>query len=147
MISTKRYFVNVDNGMIVPWTSEIESNYKFKEITLKVAMAVERGEISAKDVIDQITKQIRPSTLEQMLDAKMKMNVREGALNLEAQVKEDNTQQDGGTAAPYEVDVPSAAGAKTQKASKKDSDERADKVASVLGDRAGRSAAAAAVKV
>ncbi len=145
MISTSRYFVNVDNGTIVPWTSEIESNYKFKEITLKVAMAVERGEITAKEVVAQITKQIKPSTLEQMLDAKMKMNVREGVLNLEAQVREDNTQKDGGEAAPYEVEVPSAADAKTQKAARKAADERADKVASVLGDKAGR--AAVAVKV
>ena len=106
MISTQRYFIHIENGSIVPWTSEIEDNYKFKEISLKIAMAVERGKISAQEVINQITRQIKPATLEQMLDAKLKMNVREGQLNLEAQVKEDNTQKDTGEAKPYEVQIP-----------------------------------------
>ena len=106
MISTQRYFIHIENGSIVPWTSEIEDNYKFKEISLKIALAVEHGKISAQDVIDQITRQIKPATLEQMLEAKLKMNVREGALNLEEQVKEDNTQKDTGDAAPYEVNLP-----------------------------------------
>lgn len=139
MISTKRYFVNVDNGTIVPWTSEIESNYKFKEITVKVAMAVERGDISVKDVIAQITKQIKPATLEQMLDAKIKMNVREGVLNLEAQVREDNTQRDAGDATPYDVDIP-AGGEKPRKAAKKSAANpagEAEKAADALGDTAG----------
>lgn len=139
MISTKRYFVNVDNGTIVPWTSEIESNYKFKEITVKVAMAVERGDISVKDVIAQVTKQIKPATLDQMLDAKIKMNVREGVLNLEAQVREDNTQKDVGVAAPYAVDIP-AGGEKSRKTMKKNAANPADeaeKVADALGDTVG----------
>ena len=106
MISTQRYFIHIENGSIVPWTSEIEDNYKFKEISLKIAMAVEHGKISAQEVIDQITRQIKPATLEQMLDAKLKMNVREGHLNLEAQVKEDNTQKDTGDAKPYDVQIP-----------------------------------------
>lgn len=141
MISTKRYFVNVDNGTIVPWTSEIESNYKFKEITVKVAMAVERGDVSVKDVIEQITKQIKPATLEQMLDAKIKMNVREGALNLEAQIKEDNTQNDTGIAVPYDVDIPADVppkSEKTRKTARKSTEIPADeKVADALGDTAG----------
>lgn len=141
MISTKRYFVNVDNGTIVPWTSEIESNYKFKEITVKVAMAVERGDVSVEDVIEQITKQIKPATLEQMLDAKIKMNVREGALNLEAQIKEDNTQNDTGVAVPYDVDIPADVPPKSEKPRKtarKSTEIPADeKVAAALGDTAG----------
>ena len=106
MISTTRYFIHIDNGSVVPWTSEIEDNYKFKEITDKVAMAIERGEISSGEVIRQITKKIKPGTLDEMLEAKLKMNVREGELNLEKQVAEDNTQKDVGEAAPYDVTVP-----------------------------------------
>lgn len=106
MITTQRYFIHIDNKSVVPWTSEIEDNYKFKEITLKVAMAIERGAISADEVVDQITRQVKPGTLEQMLEAKLKMNVREGNLNLESQIKEDNSQKDMGTAAPYDVTIP-----------------------------------------
>lgn len=106
MISTQRYFIHIDNGSVVPWTSEIEGNYKFKEITAKVAMAIERGVISSDEVISQITKKIKPGTLDEMLEAKLKMNVREGELNLEKQVSEDNTQKDVGEAAPYDVTVP-----------------------------------------
>ena len=106
MISTQRYFIHIDNKSVIPWTSEVENNYKFKEITAKIAMAIENGKISADEVVRQITSQIKPGTLEQMLDAKLKMNVREGALNLEEQVKEDNTQRDTGEAAPYEVKIP-----------------------------------------
>lgn len=106
MISTQRYFIHIDNKSIVPWTSEIESNYKFKEITLKVALAIERGKISADDVIAQIMQQVQfsPITLDQLLDAKTRMNVREGELNLESQVKADNSQKDTGEAKPYEID-------------------------------------------
>ena len=32
MITTERYFIHVDNKSVVPWTSEIAENYKFKEI-------------------------------------------------------------------------------------------------------------------
>lgn len=106
MISTQRYFIHIDNGSVVPWTSEIEGNYKFKEITAKVAMAIERGVISSDEVISQITKKIKPGTLDEMLEAKLKMNVREGELNLEKQVAEDNTQKDVGEAEPYDVTIP-----------------------------------------
>lgn len=106
MISTQRYFIHIDNGSVVPWTSEIEDNYKFKEITSKVAMAIERGVILSDEVISQITKKIKSGTLDEMLEAKLKMNVREGELNLEKQVSEDNTQKDVGKAAPYDVTVP-----------------------------------------
>lgn len=106
MISTQRYFIHIDNGSVVPWTSEIDGNYKFKEITAKVAMAIERGAISPEEVISQITKKIKPGTLDEMLEAKLKMNVREGELNLEKQVTEDNTQKDVGEAAPYDVTLP-----------------------------------------
>ena len=106
MISTQRYFIHIDNGSVVPWTSEIEGNYKFKEITAKVAMAIERGVISSDEVISQITKKIKPGTLDEMLEAKLKMNVREGELNLEKQVTDDNTQKDVGDAAPYDVKLP-----------------------------------------
>lgn len=109
MISTQRYFIHIDNGSVVPWTSEIGDNYKFKEITAKVAMAIERGVISSDEVIQQITKKIKPGTLDEMLEAKLKMNVREGELNLEKQVAEDNTQKDIGEAAPYDVAIPGAA--------------------------------------
>lgn len=142
MISTQRYFIHIDNKSVIPWTSEVEGNYKFKEITAKIAMAIEHGKISADEVVRQITNKIKPGTLEQMLDAKLKMNVREGALNLEEQVKEDNTQRDTGEAAPYEVEIPgdgsgkkSAAGGKSgkkpdkpDKANKPDKAERDDAV-------------------
>lgn len=109
MITTQRYFIHIDNKSVVPWTSEIEDNYKFKEITAKVAMAIERGVISADEVVEQITKKIKPGTLEQMLEAKLKMNVRESNLNLESQVKEDNSQKDTSTPAPYDVAIPGEA--------------------------------------
>ena len=28
MITTQRYFIHIDNKSVVPWTSEIEDNYK-----------------------------------------------------------------------------------------------------------------------
>lgn len=105
MISTQRYFIHIENKSVVPWTSEIEDNYKFKEITLKIAMAIENGKISADEVVEQIMKQIKPGTLEQMLDAKLKMNVREGELNLEQQVRDDNTQKDTGEAKPFDINL------------------------------------------
>ncbi|MGN0846436.1 MAG: hypothetical protein ACI4RA_03515 [Kiritimatiellia bacterium] len=112
MIITQRYFIHIDNKSVVPWTSEIEDNYKFKEITAKIALAIEHGRISANEVVEQITRQmqIKPATLEQMLDAKLKMNVREGELNLEAQVKADNSQQDTGEAKPFDVNMNGDAG-------------------------------------
>ena len=132
MISTQRYFIHIYNKSVIPWTSEVEGNYKFKEITAKIAMAIEHGKISADEVVKQITSQIKPGTLEQMLDAKLKMNVREGALNLEEQVKDDNTQRDTGEAAPYDVKIPgdgsgkkSAAGGKS--GNKPDKPEKPDK--------------------
>ncbi len=132
MISTQRYFIHIDNKSVIPWTSEVEGNYKFKEITAKIAMAIEHGKISADEVVKQITSQIKPGTLEQMLDAKLKMNVREGALNLEEQVKDDNTQRDTGEAAPYDVKIPgdgsgkkSAAGGKS--GNKPDKPDKPDK--------------------
>ena len=106
MITTQRYFIHIDNKSVVPWTSEIGDNYKFKEITAKVAMAIERGAISADEVVRQITRQVKPGTLEQMLEAKLKMNVREGSLNLESQIREDNSQKDTGTSDPYAVEIP-----------------------------------------
>lgn len=119
MISTQRYFIHIDNGSVVPWTSEIGDNYKFKEITAKVAMAIERGVISSDEVISQITKKIKPGTLDEMLEAKLKMNVREGELNLEKQVTEDNTQKDVGEAAPYDVTLPqSEVGGKSERRAK-----------------------------
>lgn len=135
MISTQRYFIHIDNKSVIPWTSEVEGNYKFKEITAKIAMAIEHGKISADEVVKQITSQIKPGTLEQMLDAKLKMNVREGALNLEEQVKDDNTQRDTGEAAPYDVKIPgdgsgkkSAAGGKSgNKPEKPDKSNKPDK--------------------
>ena len=126
MISTQRYFIHIDNKSVIPWTSEVEDNYKFKEITAKIAMAIEHGKISADEVVRQITSQIKPGTLEQMLDAKLKMNVREGALNLEEQVKEDNTQKDTGEAAPYEVKIPGEGGGKKSAAGGK-SGKKSDK--------------------
>ncbi len=158
MISTQRYFIHIDNKSVIPWTSEVEDNYKFKEITAKIAMAIENGKISADEVVEQITKQIKPGTLEQMLDAKLKMNVREGALNLEEQVKEDNTQRDTGEAAPYKVTIPgegsgmkSAAGGKSGNKSDKPkksetggggngesaADAAAEKAAAALGEEVG----------
>ena len=119
MISTQRYFIHIDNKSVIPWTSEVEGNYKFKEITAKIAMAIEHGKISADEVVAQITRQIKPSTLEQMLDAKLKMNVREGALNLEEQVKADNTQQDTGEAAPFKITIPGEGGGKVAGAGRK----------------------------
>ena len=141
MISTQRYFIHIDNKSVIPWTSEVEGNYKFKEITAKIAMAIEHGKISADEVVKQITGQIKSGTLEQMLDAKLRMNVREGALNLEEQVKDDNTQRDTGEAAPYDVKIPgdgsgkkSAAGGKSgnkpdkpDKANKPDNANKPDK--------------------
>ena len=106
MIDTQRYFIHIDNKSVVPWTSEIEENYKFKEITAKVAMAIERGVISADVVVEQITAKVKTGTLEQMLEAKLKMNVRESNLNLESQIREDNSQKDSGTPAPYDVAIP-----------------------------------------
>ena len=139
MITTQRYFIHIDNKSVVPWTSEIEGNYKFKEITAKVAMAIERGVISATEVVEQITKQVKPGTLEQMLEAKLKMNVREGDLNLESQVKEDNSQKDTGTAAPYNVDLPEEGATEappeqppTEEPNDDEGDAAADKVASAL---------------
>lgn len=123
MISTDRYFIHIDNGSVVPWTSEIEGNYKFKEITFKVAMAIEMGRISAKEVLAQITKQIKPSSLDEMLDAKLKMNVREGELNLEAQIKDDNTQKDTGSAKPFGVELPGEGSSRRSRRAEKVEDE------------------------
>lgn len=161
MISTQRYFIHIDNKSIVPWTSEIEGNYKFKEITLRIALAVERGRISADEVVAQIVRQMqaKPATLEQMLDAKLKMNVREGELNLEAQVKADNSQKDTGEAKPYAVDIHGEGGkmpvepvekpGKLQKAAKKNNEapsDAAEKGATALVD-AGRGTVTGTVNV
>lgn len=160
MISTQRYFIHIDNKSVIPWTSEVEGNYKFKEITAKIAMAIEHGKISADEVVKQITSQIKPGTLEQMLDAKLKMNVREGALNLEEQVKDDNTQRDTGEAAPYDVKIPgdgsgkkSAAGGKSgnkpdkpDKANKPDKPDKSETEGAVNGESEADAAAKAAAE-
>lgn len=153
MISTQRYFIHIDNKSVVPWTSEIEGNYKFKEITQRVAFAIERGRISAGEVVEQIMRQVQaaPATLEQMLEAKLRMNVREGKLNLESQVKADNSQRDVGEARPFSVEVPGggekrAADAqkqseRTRKPPKKEAGEpvaEVEKVASALCGSAGQ---------
>lgn len=151
MISTQRYFIHIDNKSVIPWTSEVEDNYKFKEITAKIAMAIEHGKISADEVVRQITSQIKPGTLEQMLDAKLKMNVREGALNLEEQVKEDNTQRDTGEAAPYEVKIPGEGGGKKSAAggksgNKPDKPDKSETDGAVNGESEADAAAKAAAE-
>ena len=157
MISTQRYFIHIDNKSVIPWTSEVEGNYKFKEITAKIAMAIEHGKISADEVVKQITNQIKPGTLEQMLDAKLKMNVREGALNLEEQVKDDNTQRDTGEAAPYDVKIPgdgsgkkAAAGGKSgnkpDKPDKSNKPEKSETDGAVNGESEADAAAKAAAE-
>lgn len=105
MIRTSRYFINVDDGSVVAWTSEIEQNYKFKEITVKIAMAIEHGKISWEEVVRQIVTQINPKSLDEMIDDKTKLNVRGADLKLVEQALQDGTQQSGeGT--PFDIDVP-----------------------------------------
>ena len=147
MISTQRYFIHIDNKSVIPWTSEVEDNYKFKEITAKIAMAIENGKISADEVVEQITKQIKPGTLEQMLDAKLKMNVREGNLNLESQIKEDNTQKDIGEPDPFNITIPGESGGKKSAAGSKGG-KKSDKLDKPETDNAvnGESEADAAAK-
>lgn len=105
MIKTSRYFINVDDGSVVAWTSEIEQNFKFKEITVKVAMAIENGKILWDEVVRQIVAQITPQSLDEMIDDKTKQNVRCADLKLVEQALQDGTQQSGeGT--PFDIDVP-----------------------------------------
>lgn len=104
MISSMRFFIHMDNHSIVQWTPEIEGNYKFKEITFKVAKAIEDGKISAKEVVAQISNRLSPESIDEMLEKKQKMNVRSADLKMEEQAKADN-MQDGGEAKPFDIDL------------------------------------------
>lgn len=105
MINTNRCFIHLKNGSIVMWTSEIEDNYLYKEISMKVAQAVENGVISWEEVVRQINAQLPQDDIDAAIEKKMKMNVRATDLNLEKQVQDDNVQH-GGNANPFTIQLP-----------------------------------------
>lgn len=105
MINTNRCFIHLKNGSIVMWTSEIEENYLYKEISMKVAQAVENGVISWEEVVRQINAQLPQDDIDAAIEKKMKMNVRATDLNLEKQVQDDNVQH-GGDANPFTIQLP-----------------------------------------
>lgn len=114
MINSSRWFINLEDGRTVQWTSEIESNYKFKEVSFKVVKAIDDGKISWRDVVEQINKQLPTLDVDTLIAQKIKMNVRETKLNLEDQAQADNTQKDTGKSNPYEVTIPEAEAPKAE---------------------------------
>ena len=72
-----RYAIHMETGVIVPMTSETQNNYLYQEIEAKIAHMVDRGELDAKYVIEQIEKQLPKTSLRDKLKLVAKLNVRQ----------------------------------------------------------------------
>lgn len=72
-----RYAINMDDGRVVPMTAETLKNYVYQEIEPDVAVALDRGEIDPKYVIEQITAQLPKETMREKLKKVSMQNVRQ----------------------------------------------------------------------
>lgn len=79
---TTRYAIHMETGVIVPMTAETPENYIYQEIEPKIAYMVDRGELDAKYVIEQIEKQLPKTSLRDKLKLIAKQNVRRADFGL-----------------------------------------------------------------
>lgn len=77
-----RYAIHMETGVIIPMTSETQNNYLYQEIEAKIAHMVDRGELDAKYVIEQIEKQLPKQSLREKLKLVAKLNVRQADFGL-----------------------------------------------------------------
>lgn len=77
-----RYAIHMETGVVVPMTSETLDNYIYQEIEPKIAHMVDRGELDAKYVIEQIEKQLPKQTMREKLRLVAKQNVRQSDFGL-----------------------------------------------------------------
>ena len=81
-MAATRYAIHMETGVIVPMTSETLENYIYQEIEPDVALMVDRGELDAKYVIEQIEKQLPKTSLRDKLKLVSKQNVRQSDFGL-----------------------------------------------------------------
>jgi len=81
-MAATRYAIHMETGVIVPMTSETLENYIYQEIEPNVALMVDRGELDAKYVIEQIEKQLPKTSLRDKLKLVSKQNVRQSDFGL-----------------------------------------------------------------
>lgn len=98
-----RYAINMDDGRIVPMTSETLNNYIYQEIDAEVAVMVDKGELDAKYVIGEIQKKLPKETLRQQLAKVAKQNVRQADFGLKEAAR---ASVDMGESKVVKIDLP-----------------------------------------
>jgi hypothetical protein len=98
-----RYAINMDDGRIVPMTSETLNNYIYQEIDAEVAVMVDKGELDAKYVIGEIQKKLPKETLRQQLAKVAKQNVRQADFGLKEAAR---ASVDMGESKIVKIDLP-----------------------------------------
>ena len=73
------YSINVYDGRVISATQEVLANPIYRTITEEVALAIENGKVSAKDVVNAILDKSDKNALQKMIDLKA-TNVRPGAI-------------------------------------------------------------------
>lgn len=98
-----RYAINMDDGRIVPMTSETLNNYIYKEIDAEVAVMVDKGELDAMYVVGEIQKKLPKETLRQQLAKVAKQNVRQADFGLKEAAR---ASVDMGESKVVKIDLP-----------------------------------------
>jgi hypothetical protein len=98
-----RYAINMDDGRIVPMTSETLNNYIYQEIDAEVAVMVDKGELDAEYVIGEIQKKLPKETLRQQLAKVAKQNVRQADFGLKEAAR---ASVDMGESKVVKIDLP-----------------------------------------
>lgn len=98
-----RYAINMDDGRIVPMTSETLNNYIYQEIDAEVAVMVDKGELDAKYVIGEIQKKLPKEILRQQLAKVAKQNVRQADFGLKEAAR---ASVDMGESKVVKIDLP-----------------------------------------
>lgn len=98
-----RYAINMDDGRIVPMTSETLNNYIYQEIDAEVAVMVDKGELDAKYVIGEIQKKLPKETLRQQLAKVARQNVRQADFGLKEAAR---ASVDMGESKVVKIDLP-----------------------------------------
>ena len=104
-----RYAINMEDGRVVPMTSETLKNYVYQEIEPEVAVMLDRGEIDSKDVIEQITAQLPKETMREKLKKVAQQNVRQQDFGLKEAAR---AAVDMGESKVVKIDLPKEKGAK-----------------------------------
>lgn len=93
----------MNDGRIVPMTSETLNNYVYQEISEKIALMVDRGELDAQYVINEVQKKLPQDSLNDLLTKLAKQNVRRTDFGLKEAAR---AAVDMGESREIEIDLP-----------------------------------------